>query len=154
MSQSFQTFLARAIPSAVGDLEAAIDRLPADKQAWKPMGDARTAMDQVAEVAILSGSMVDLIKTRSFPQDYDFSQFQAQKDALVAKGLDELKATLKENSSRAVAAILEVSDEDLGVEVQMPWGAMSLSQIISYPYWNTIYHEGQINYIASMIGCL
>jgi len=40
------------------------------------------------------------------------------------------------------------------VEVQMPWGMMTLAQIISYPYWDMSYHEGQINYLASMLVCL
>ncbi len=31
---------------------------------------------------------------------------------------------------------------------------MTVAQIASYPYWNMCYHEGQINYIASMLGCL
>jgi hypothetical protein len=31
---------------------------------------------------------------------------------------------------------------------------MTLANIIAYPYWNMSYHEGQVNYIASMLGCL
>jgi hypothetical protein len=36
----------------------------------------------------------------------------------------------------------------------MPWGPMTVSQILGYPFWNMCYHEGQINYIASMLGTL
>jgi hypothetical protein len=28
---------------------------------------------------------------------------------------------------------------------------MTLEQIMSYPYWNMCYHEGQVNYIAAML---
>ena len=31
---------------------------------------------------------------------------------------------------------------------------MTLAQVIAYPHWNMSYHEGQINYIASMLGLL
>ena len=50
--------------------------------------------------------------------------------------------------------IKDVTDEELGVQVDMPWGPMAMAQIIAYPFWNMCYHEGQINYITSMLGCL
>jgi hypothetical protein len=31
---------------------------------------------------------------------------------------------------------------------------MTPAQMITYPHWNMTYHEGQINYIASILGCL
>ncbi len=154
MPDALQNFFANAIPNAVSDLLAAFDRLPEDKRNWSPMGDARTAVDQIAEVAIQNGSTAEIIRTGSFPENYDFSEFAQLKKTLSGKNLDELKEILQANSSKVVAAILEIPDEDLTIEVQMPWGAMTMPQIMAYPYWNTIYHEGQINYIASMLGCL
>jgi hypothetical protein len=53
-----------------------------------------------------------------------------------------------------VEAIRNLTDEDMRSELQMPWGPMSLEQIAAYPYWNAKYHEGQINFIASILGCL
>jgi hypothetical protein len=55
---------------------------------------------------------------------------------------------------KVVETIGKTHDSDLGIEIEMPCGAMTLEQIVSYPYWNMCYHEGQINYIASMLGCL
>ena len=42
----------------------------------------------------------------------------------------------------------------MGVEIPMPWGPMTIGRMITYPQWNMTYHEGQINYLASLLGCL
>ena len=114
------------------------------------MGEARTALDQVAECAILNGSTADLIRSRTWNTSFDFEQFLRAKAELAGDWV-ALQSLLHENTAKAVAAIREVPAEDLQVEVQMPWGPMTLAEITSYPYWNMSYHEGQINYIASML---
>jgi uncharacterized damage-inducible protein DinB len=77
-----------------------------------------------------------------------------EKAEAAAQGWEHLRALLEENTRRAVAAIGTVSDEALKDEVEMPWGKQPLADIVAYPYWNMTYHQGQINYIASMLGCL
>lgn len=150
---NLQTFLADAALKAAADLETALLRLPEDKRDWSAGGDARTALDMVAEVAILNGSTADTIETRAFPENFDFAAHTREK-AELAKDWPALKALLDANTARVAQVIRAVPDEDLSVEVQMPWGAMTLAQLMAYPYWNARYHEGQINFIASMLGCL
>lgn len=153
-SASLTAFLSRATQKAAEDLSAAFDRIPEDKQAWSPMGGARSAIDQLAEVAMLNGSTADMLASRSWPAEYDMNQYVVEKAEWVAKGAAEIKALLTQNTDRAVAAIEAVSESDFDSSIDMPWGPMTLQQIMSYPYWNACYHEGQINYIASMLGCL
>lgn len=150
---SLQTFLATSIPKASADLEAALMRLPEDKRNWSAGGDARSALDMVAEVAILNGDTAEMIRTRSGLANFDLEELNRRKAAL-CDNWPALKAQLDENTAKVVEAIRALPDEDLETEVQMPWGPMTLTQIISYPYWNACYHEGQINFIASMLGCL
>jgi len=38
--------------------------------------------------------------------------------------------------------------------LRMKAGNQSLAEVMAYPYWNMSYHQGQINYIASLLGCL
>lgn len=154
MSNPFTAFMARAIAKASDDLVAAFERIPEDKRAWSPMGDARTALDQVAECAMLNGSTADLMRSRTWPEDFDMSQYFEAKAKVVAMGWPAIQQMLKENTAKAIAAVNELNAEDLGQAINMPWGPMTVEQIASYPYWNMCYHEGQINYIASMLGCL
>lgn len=150
---TLQEFLAGATKKAADDVKAALLRLPEDKRNWSPQGDARTALDMVAEVAILNVGVIYLLKEKKWDDTYDFSKFQQDK-VEASKDWPKLEQMLDENTDKFVEAIKAVPNSDLPVEVQMPWGPMRIADILSYPYWNASYHEGQINYIASMLGCL
>jgi uncharacterized damage-inducible protein DinB len=138
---------------AAEDLLGALDNILPDKRDWSPGGTARTAHDQVAEVAILNGSTAELLKTKKFESNFDFEQFAKSKVEL-AKDPHGMKRMLDENTAKVIKAIQEVPDSELSVVVEMPWGPMTISQIMGYPFWNMCYHEGQINYIASILGTL
>lgn len=153
MAITMQAYLADMTEKAAADLETALLRLPEEKREWSPMGDARSAIDMVAECAILNGNSINVIQTRVFPPDFSMEEYQRRKVEL-AKDWSAVQALLKENTAKAVSIIRSVADEDLDVPIQMPWGPMAIRQIMGYPYWNMSYHEGQINYIASMLGCL
>ena len=151
---ALQEYLAAATLKAAADLEAALLRLPEDRRDWSPGGDARSAANVVAECAILNASTADLVRTRAFPEDFDLAAYQRARGELAAGDTATLLALLQKNTGTAVAAIRAAPAEDLGVPVAMPWGPMTLAQVIAYPHWNMSYHEGQINYIASMLGLL
>jgi len=150
---TLQTFLADATQKAASQLEAALMRLPEDKRSWSAGGDARSALDMVAECAIINGSAAETIERRAFPATSAYDTYSRDKADLCANW-PALKTLLDENTSRIVEVIRALSDEELKVEVQMPWGAMTLAQLASYSYWNMSYHEGQINFIASLLSCL
>lgn len=150
---TLQTFLTTAIPKATGDLETALMRVPEDKRNWSAGGDARSSLDMVAEIAILNGVTANTLRTQAFPAEFDFAAYTRDKTEL-AQDWPSLKAMLDENTSQVVDVIRALPDEALSAEVQMPWGLMTLAQLASYPYWNACYHEGQINFIASLLGCL
>jgi len=150
---SLQDYLANMTQKQAEQLDAAIKRIPADKREWSPMKDARSAMDQYAECAILTGSTAELIRTRNFGDPSKMNEFFENKKKL-ATDYAAGKKLLDENVPKAMDAIRSVKDEDLDVKIDMPWGPMTLRDIIGYPFWNMSYHEGQINYIASMLGTL
>ncbi len=150
MAKHLHDFLARATQKAMVALEAALARLPDDKRDWSPMGDARTALDMVAECALMNGSTAALIQTRVFPADFDWAAFGRAKTDLAQDG-NALQSLLHANTEKVIAALNAVAEEDLNVAVPMPWGLMALSEVMAYPYWNMSYHEGQITYIASLL---
>jgi len=153
MSHTLQDFLAEQTPKVLADLIEAVQRIPEEKLAWSPMGDARTVLDQLAECALLNGSSADMLTAKSWTMGSDLSPYLAAK-AKLAEDATACIALLKDNTGRVIDVIKEVKDDDLDVQVQMPWGANSIAEIASYPYWNMYYHQGQINYIASMLGRL
>lgn len=146
-----QTLLAEGARRAATELETALMQLPADKRNWSAGGAARSAIDMVAEVALLNGDTADMILTKTGLANFDADELNRRKAAL-DDDWPALKALLDENTARVAEAINASSDEDLTFEFAMPWGAMTMTQIIEYPYWNAKYHEGQINFIASILG--
>ena len=150
---NLQTFLATSIPQSATDLETALLRLPDDKRDWSAGGQARTALHMVAEVAVLNGDTADMIETRQGMANFDVAELN-RRIAELTGDWPALQTLLHHNSARVAAVVGALSDEDFDAEIQMPWGAMTMAQIAAYPYWNASYHEGQINFIASMLDCL
>ncbi len=151
MQNTAQEFLASMTQKAAEELITALELIPTEKRAWKPFDSARSAMDQIAECAILNGSTADTIENRNGPSPEFMGQFVGIKESL-AEDEAAARALLQKNTGRVIAAIQSVPDEDLDSEVPMPWGPMKLRDICAYPFWNMTYHQGQIVYIASLLG--
>jgi len=152
MSHTLPNFIANATLKATAELLAAFDRLPEGKQNWKPESTSRSALDQLAECTLLNGYSADLILARKWTMDV--SRYFQEKEELAAQDIEQTKKQLQENSKRIVAAIQTLSPADLDIEIELPWTKQTLAECIAYPYWNMTYHQGQINYIASMLGSL
>lgn len=150
---TMQEFLADAAHKAAADLMTAFLRLPEDKRDWSPDEKARTALSQVAECAVLGGYTAETITQRAMLPEH-MTNYLADSTAAMALPLDELQAMLTENTRKVADVIRAVPDDALSAPVKMPWGDMALTQVLAYPQWNMTYHEGQINYIASILGCL
>jgi hypothetical protein len=153
MPGQLQTFLAKATQEASEDLLKAFDNLPEEKRVWSPMGDARTALNMMAECAIMNSDNPGFIKSRAFPTDYDFGGYMARLGEL-AQDWTKVKKLFDETLPPLIATIKDVPDDALSTIYKLPWGDYDMPQLLSYPYWNMKYHEGQINYIASMLGLL
>lgn len=149
MTGTVQEYLAHATKKAGDALIVAFDRIPEDKQNWSPMG-ARSAVDQLAECAMLSGGAGDIISGKLDMKNFDFAKFQQAKTEL-CQDVNALKELVQTNVGLAVKTIEETQSSDLDKMHDMPWGPINTQDLIGYAYWNLSYHEGQINYIASML---
>lgn len=150
MPNTAQEYIARITVKAVSSLETALLHLPEEKRNWSPGGNARTALDMVAECAIMSDATITLLQTKVFDQSFDFTEYN-RKRAELAQDWPTLQAQLHDSAARVAEAIRAIPDEDLTVVVTMPWGTNTIEDIAGYPYWNMSYHEGQINYIGSLL---
>jgi hypothetical protein len=152
MSNTLQNFLADATVKTADALVEAFLRLPEQKRDWKPAESSRSALDQLAECALNNAFLVNIVETRQWTRS--FEDYLATKAALVAEGPDAAIALLKENTPRAIATIRAFPSDSLDEEITLPFGTSKMSEVLAYPYWNMAYHEGQINYIASILNLL
>ncbi|MDX1933988.1 MAG: DinB family protein [Capsulimonadales bacterium] len=149
MSLTVQNYLADAAEKAAVDLLAAYHRLPEDKRNWAPSEKTRSAANQVAECAIINGGLVGMLESKTVPADA-MAKFPAAIGAMLAD-LSQLEPALKENTAQLAAKIRTLSDEELAVVIQMPWGPRTVLELISLPFWNMSYHEGQINLLSMLM---
>lgn len=149
MSLTLQEFFADATRKAAADLAEALLRLPEDRRGWSAGGGARTALDQVAECALLAGYTAALIQTRTWSTS-DLSEYASRSEALIAAGWNAMHTLLMENTEKHAAALRALPDNALSEEIEIPSGKQTVAELIAYPYWNMTYHLGQINYIAAL----
>lgn len=154
MSNELQNFLAEGVVKAAADLEAAFARIPEDKRGWAPADTSRSALDQMAEVAILNGFTAETLLTQKWNSGGGFEGYFKLKAETVEKGWAYIEPLLKENVQKVADAIRAFPTDALQNPIETSFGSMKMTQIIGYPFWNMVYHEGQINYIASILNTL
>ncbi len=143
-------YLADATDQAAEALLTAFSLVPEDKLTWQAGPTNRSALDMVAECAILNGSTAAVVEAGQWV-DVDFPAYVAEKEALVSRGKEATVALLKQNTARAVGALRAMNADNFATEMETQFGPMSMGRVAGYPFWNMTYHEGQINFIAMML---
>ncbi len=125
--------------------------MPEDKLEWVPLGEARTALDQVQECAIAPLIYLRVIDPHGTKGVADYQKARELRKELST--LEQCEAAANENCRLFCDQVLSLSDDDLMREVTMPWGAPgTVLQAASIPSWNFTYHLGAVNQIQRMYG--
>jgi hypothetical protein len=134
--------------SAADLIEAA--RALGDKVTWSVNDKGRTAADQIAECALLSTFGAQTLAEKACPP-MEMDRYNAAKAALAADPTAAMKA-LADNTEALSKAIRALNPEDHAHAVTMPWGnAMTLSEVALLIHWNNNYHQGQVNFIQTLV---
>jgi len=143
--------MAKMNRQAAEGLARSVLAMPPEKQTWQPEDTARSALDQIAECGAVNLWMARIFQERAVPP-LDMGQL----DRLKAENNTQEKAlTLLQAGTKAlVAAIEALAPEYLDDTVQLPWkeAPSTLAEVMIMPYWNMVYHLGQINYIQTLYG--
>ncbi len=149
MATSLQKFLADATRRAAQDMLDAALLLAEDKRGWQPLGKGRSALDQIAECAMINHNTVEMIQSRQFPATDMEAWIQAKHK--LAEDWEKAVALLVSSAAEAADTILTVTDDALPIEIALPWGGtFTMQKTIAYPAWNMGYHQGQITYIHTL----
>jgi len=140
-------WLIEEVKASVHRLDQAARAL-GDKATWSPMDKGRTALDQVAECALINGMIADILISRADPVA-DWEAYGKAKAALDT--LDKAIGVLHETLGKLEGAYLALPEEAEQTQITMPWGKQyTLVDLPSIALWNNTYHEGQINYIGTL----
>lgn len=127
--------------------------VPPDKLTWKPMEEGRSVLDQIAECAIIPRYMPGVLETLKGPEFTEEMMNAFKEDKAAIDSLEKAEATIRENTAKAVAAILAVPDDKLELEIPFFGPKMwKVSSIMCSHMWNLDYHTGQICYIQTLLG--
>jgi len=120
--------------------------IPEERFAFCPAGCAKTAKDILAEIA--SGNVMLGAAIAQEGPDEEFTKRVAQ-----ATTLEVLGKLVIESAEKACRVMDSLSEADLDREVTMPWGAkFRIGEAIFLPISHMTYHDGQINYIQTLLG--
>lgn len=121
-----------------------------ENASWSPLDKGRSALDQVAECALIAGFAAGIIQSKEVPP-VDWAAFETAKQGLAADATATL-AALAAKTGELTAVLEGLSAEDAAFEVTLPWGeVVTLAGLADVVYWNNTYHEGQINYIQTLV---
>ena len=145
---TIQEYDAAAIEKSAGDLVQAALALPEDKRDWQPLGKGRSALSQLAECAVMGTLAAKIVRAGAY-QESLMAEWSEMLPALDTP--DKAITQLREGAAALAAAVREAPEADLGNEIALPWATVTLAQFFLMPLWNMSYHEGQINYIGTLL---
>jgi hypothetical protein len=118
---------------------------PEELLTWKGSEKTRTIMEMVSEVHTTTSWNTKLIQDRTPAGEWN--------DAVETPStLTEYEAVIRALFEEFYAVLAAFPQEELTTMVELPWGTMSLLDVIVYPYWNLNWHTGQIAYIQLLHG--
>ena len=152
---TIQEVAAAAIEKSADDLIQAALALPEDKRDWKPLDKGRSTLDQLAECAVQNMAAAKIVQAGGYQVNSmaEWKEMLAEWDDLLST-LDtpeKSAAALREGTAVLASAVRAAPNTQLGAGIILPWTTMTMAAFFLEPFWNMSYHEGQINYIGSLL---
>jgi uncharacterized damage-inducible protein DinB len=119
-----------------------LDFIPADKLEWKPAPTAKSVLQIANEMVYFAKGMLPVLSGGSFTRP----------EVTPATTAAEAKERLLATSSEYAQALRAVKPEDLGRQVDLGFGTVSLAQAAGMPVMEFVHHRGQIVYIQTLLG--
>ena len=151
----YQDQVVRATQKALDDVCRAAMSVPAEKLEWVPMGDARSALSQMQEVATAGAWFIPLVRDRKQPE---FDEHARREAVRLRKSYDTIEKCVeaaRDSTSGLCRAIAAFPDMELEDEMTLPFGGgvvMTMADVLGMHHWNLVYHLGHINQLQLMLG--
>ncbi len=149
--RTVQALAAKSTRDVAVGLARTFSAMPSDKQAWSPLDLGRTALNQIAECAVINAYGAQTLRDRAAPP-FEGNAYQQACAALDT--VEKAVAALSDSTKELSAAIETLPDDQLETKIQFPWDSepSTLAEAALIPYWNMTYHIGQINYVQTLYG--
>jgi hypothetical protein len=151
----YQDQVLRQTQKALDDVSRAAAAVPQDKLQWSPMGEARSVLSQMQEIATSASWFIPMLRDRQVPEFTEHAMVEARRLMLTNDTLEKCIEAARNSTSELCQYIASFPDEHLEDEMTLPFGggmAATMADILGMHSWNMIYHLGQINQIQLMLG--
>ena len=151
----YQDQVVRTTQKALDDVCRAALSVATDKLEWVPMGEARSVLSQMQEVATAGSWFVPLVRDRKQPE---FDEHARREAVRIRKSFDTIEKCVeaaRASTTDLCQAIADFPDTELEDEMTLPFGGgvvMTMADVLAMHHWNMVYHLGQINQIQLMLG--
>ncbi len=152
MPITLQMTAATLIEKAANDLIGLAKGTPEDKAQWQPTPEARTVINQLVECCLANQKWATTLQTRvhaGLPEGIADNAYTTWTT------VETVIPHLTESSQLLANAIRNLSDTELPLMIPFPWkleAGRTVAECCFHPYWNMVYHHGQIAYIQTMYG--
>jgi len=150
-----KALIIRMLEQANGTILRTVHAMPTDKLEWQPMNSGRPALHLLKECAQTPGLLARTLEERSTDWYNEQVEAEIEREQNTLFSIEACETLMHMNTSRLIAAIQGFPEEEADKQVTLPFGAggdHTLGELLLGNYWNTTYHEGQINYIQTLYG--
>lgn len=133
-------------------LAAAVEATPDDRLAWQPLDQGRSILQQLIDCALANLKWALILQNRAYGR---LPRAFADVAEMSLTTRDAALARLQETVEQLATAIETLSDDEIGRVLSVPAEDgvdLTLAEACLSPYWNMVYHEGQVRYIQTLYG--
>jgi hypothetical protein len=151
----YQDLVVRQTQKALDDVCRAALAVPEDRRDWSPMGEARSVLSQMREIATSGSFFLPIFRDRTVPEFDRHAHREAMRLRESFATVEACVEAARESATELCAALAEIPDGALEEEMRLPFGGgmtLTMADVMLMPHWNMVYHLGQINQIQLMLG--
>lgn len=126
-----------------------INAIAEDKRNEVPAGNARSPLYIVAEAASVNGMVAKMLTGETMERP---SSEQTEAYLKTFDTAEKALAFLTKETDSLLAAIDALDESTLGDIIPTPIGERTRFGLAEIPMWHMSYHDGQLNYIQTMLG--
>lgn len=119
------------------------------------MYEGRSALDQLREAAWAPMFYKSFLGSEGFGAGMGGNHDEVRKKAGEPMSFDDGREQALRETGELCSLIAAFPDEKLDEEVTLPVGGgmvLTMAEVLGVHYWNLVYHQGQVNYIQTLLG--
>lgn len=151
----FQDFICETTQASADAAFKAAKAVPTDKLSWKPLDEGRSVLDQAQEMAQCPVWAHTLVADQPMPEMGPDAQVKMKAERESWTTIDACQAECNARLAKLFELYRGVKDEQLEKTKWLPFDGgrdFTWKEMMDYPNWNFIYHQGQINYVQTLYG--